>query len=292
MIAGSGKRGMARGTTNRAPTTATKTIVTPSIARILLLPGPSPHPFAFHTPSPARPPAGAGHNAAHATTRAACTIGFLGVVLGVGVLAPTAAQAAPFELSLSGAAAYAGKTTPIRILLTDAGQPVAGAMIVLKRRVGGVWEQPIPIELTDANGLATVPIELRKRASDNVFSASYATGTPDEARSGAVLVELKQQNRQRDPAVSASARRGPRRTAPRRPRLYAARRGCPRPASSASNRDTFRPFVRQFDRDGLFPGTPPTRRLRTSSRPGRLTVVGGARPQWRRLPPRTRVPRR
>ena len=67
-------------------------------------------------------------------------IGFLGVVLGVGVLAPTAAQAAPFELSLSGAAAYAGKTTPIRILLTDAGQPVSGADVLIQRRSGEILD--------------------------------------------------------------------------------------------------------------------------------------------------------
>jgi len=120
-------------------------------------------------------------------------IGFLGVVLGVGVLAPTAAQAAPFELSLSGAAAYAGKTTPIRILLTDAGQPVSGADVLIQRRRGGSWT-PVSVETTDSNGQASVPAVMGRSPQSNVFRASYPAVGPEQATSGPVTVPIKRRD--------------------------------------------------------------------------------------------------
>jgi hypothetical protein len=117
-------------------------------------------------------------------------IGLLGAVVALGVAAPIPASAAPTQLTLSAKAAFAGQTTPLRIVLTDGVNPIPDAVVVVERRVGGVWTG-VPVEPTDESGETSVPVELSKQTADNVFRASYAAGTPEEAQSGVVQVDLK-----------------------------------------------------------------------------------------------------
>jgi hypothetical protein len=124
-------------------------------------------------------------------------IGLLGVVLGVGVLAPTQAQAAtPTKLRLNADAAYSGQATTVRIQLTEGdGDPVSGQPVTIQRRVNGIWGD-VSLETTNGEGRASQSATLARDADDNVFRALY-TGdgaTWDPSSSGAVGVDLKRRS--------------------------------------------------------------------------------------------------
>lgn len=82
--------------------------------------------------------------------------------------------------------ARSGEDAPVGVVLTDpAGTPVAGAAVLVERRVGGAW-QPLAALVTDAAGRAGTVLRLGPVRADNVVRASYAgdattppTVTPD-----------------------------------------------------------------------------------------------------------------
>ena len=90
-------------------------------------------------------------------------IGFLGVLLAVGLAPPTHAAAAPTGLSISGTPAYAGQNTTLRMELTDEnGDPLAGKTVFVNRKVSGQWA-PIGSAITDAEGTATFSAEMMRK---------------------------------------------------------------------------------------------------------------------------------
>ena len=99
-------------------------------------------------------------------------IGLLGLVVGVGMVAPIAASAAPLELTLRGTSTYAGQQTTLRVVLTDDGDPVPGAQVRIQRREGTGW-QLVSIVTTDGTGQATTPATMSRNARSNVFRALY-----------------------------------------------------------------------------------------------------------------------
>lgn len=117
----------------------------------------------------------------------------LAIVLSLGLAAPAEAQddPVPTRLTMSGPAKYADSVSPlaIRLVHTDDSAVVGGEVVVERRRSGtwGVFETVV----TDAQGRAVVDATLAKRASDNVFRASYA-GDLDSApdQTGPVAVRL------------------------------------------------------------------------------------------------------
>ena len=181
MIAGSGKRGMNRGRTKRAPTTATKTIVTPSI-------GPDCAPVAagardsrVHAMSPSRVPRGPEQAQCSACIDSGhvCSIGFLGVVLGGGLSPPRRTRQAPTKMTLAGTSAYAGQSTTLRVELTDAsgnplGRRAGDRRATGRRRLGS----SSTVDTTNANGRASVAAELSKRSGRATSSARGTTVGP------------------------------------------------------------------------------------------------------------------
>jgi hypothetical protein len=102
-------------------------------------------------------------------------ISFLGLVLAVG-LGAVPAQAVddpvPTTLTLTGEPARAGDEVALQIDLVQGedGAPVAGATVVIERRVDG---QRLGDVVTDDAGHAELPVTLRRTAADNVFRARY-----------------------------------------------------------------------------------------------------------------------
>jgi hypothetical protein len=117
-------------------------------------------------------------------------IGLLGLVVGVGMVAPIAASAAPLELTLRGTSTYAGQQTTLRVVLTDDGDPVPGAQVRIQRREGTGW-QLVSIVTTDGTGQATTPATMSRNARNNVFRALYPAIGSAQATSGPVTVALK-----------------------------------------------------------------------------------------------------
>ena len=100
---------------------------------------------------------------------------FLGLVLAVGLGAvPAQAVDDPVQttLTLTGEPARAGDEVALQIDLVQGEDraPVAGATVVIERRVDG---QRLGDVVTDEAGHAELPVTLRRTAADNVFRARY-----------------------------------------------------------------------------------------------------------------------
>lgn len=119
-----------------------------------------------------------------------------------GVASPVRAQApAPTSLTMAGERQYADADTVLRLVLAhDDGTPVAGAQVLVERRVDGTWRQ-VALLTTDAAGHAEQPATMSREATDNRFRASYA-GDPASApaETGVVVVPLER----RDSVVKVS----------------------------------------------------------------------------------------
>ncbi len=124
----------------------------------------------------------------------------LGLTLGLllaGVGLPASAQGLqPTDLTLDSVKRYADLDTPIRVTLVteDEGQPVAGAPVLLERRVDGTWSD-VTILTTDEAGRAEVPQTLARDAKDNDFRASYAgDATYESSTSGRYRAPIKRRD--------------------------------------------------------------------------------------------------
>lgn len=118
-------------------------------------------------------------------------------------LAPPPAGAAASELTLTLPGGPADEQVAVGVRLVDGG-PVAGATVVVTRRVAGEWRQ-IGQVVTDANGAGSLTVTRARIAANNVFRATYAgDGTHTPADTGARQMALQR----RASAVTLS---GPRR---------------------------------------------------------------------------------
>lgn len=101
--------------------------------------------------------------------------GLLGLVLATGLAPPAGAQEpTPTTLTLVGQKQYADRDTTLTLTLRRKdGEPLAGAPVLVERRVDGTW-QPLSTEMTDDQGQATEPATMARDAGDNVFRATYA----------------------------------------------------------------------------------------------------------------------
>jgi D-alanyl-D-alanine carboxypeptidase len=108
---------------------------------------------------------------------------------------PAAAAPAPVARASTGlavevGAARAGEDAPVVVALTDpAGVPVAGASVLVERRVSGVW-QPLATLVTDAAGRAGTVLPMGQVREDNVVRASYAGDATTPPTTIEVQVEL------------------------------------------------------------------------------------------------------
>lgn len=104
---------------------------------------------------------------------------FLGLALGLllaGVGLPAHAQEPqPTSLTLDSVVRDADLDTPVGVtLLTAADQtPIAGAQVVLERRVDAAWAE-VGVLVTDEAGRAALDQTLTRNAGDNVFRATFA----------------------------------------------------------------------------------------------------------------------
>jgi 5-hydroxyisourate hydrolase-like protein (transthyretin family) len=118
----------------------------------------------------------------------------LALVVGSLTASASAADPVPTALSLASSPAYAGAETALEVtLVTDAGEPVAGAAVTLERRIGDTWT-PLGTVTTDAEGRAAQPVEVRKRRSENLVRASYAGDTEHAPATAQARLELKRRN--------------------------------------------------------------------------------------------------
>ncbi len=108
----------------------------------------------------------------------------LSVLVALALAAPvSAAPAAPPDEIATVTTATAeprveGATTPLRIrVATTSHRPVADVPVVLQRRVGGTWRRLAGVR-TGAQGRASAPMVLARRAADNVVRVRYAGGDP------------------------------------------------------------------------------------------------------------------
>ncbi len=110
-----------------------------------------------------------------------------GTLLG---LAPSPAQAAASELTLSLPGGYADQDAVVGVHLVD-GEPVAGATVVVRRRVAGTW-RVVGQVVTDAGGRGSLTVTRARRAADNAFRATYAgDGTHAPADTGVRAMPLR-----------------------------------------------------------------------------------------------------
>ena len=117
----------------------------------------------------------------------------LSVLLVLGAPAYAAAEPVPTTLTLASVPQFADAETPVAVTLrsSEDGTPVAGAPVLLERRVDGTWREVATL-VTDENGHAQVLQTLRRDAGDNVFRATYAgDGTHAPAESGRMVAPLK-----------------------------------------------------------------------------------------------------
>ena len=120
----------------------------------------------------------------------------VGLAVAVGLTTPVHAQEpTPTTLTLTGSPAYAERpATLTATLLREDQSPVAGAQVVVERRVDGTWGQ-VGVVTTDDQGAATLTADLRGDRSDNRFRATYAGDpTTGASESGEVPGELKRRN--------------------------------------------------------------------------------------------------
>jgi 5-hydroxyisourate hydrolase-like protein (transthyretin family) len=122
----------------------------------------------------------------------------IAIVVALGLALPAqAADQVPTTLTMTGQEKYAGQVTPLQIRLRhDDTSPVVGGPVVVERREGGTW-RTIGTVPTDADGRASLDATLFRRATDNVFRASYV-GDADSApaETGPVAVRLLRRNSQ------------------------------------------------------------------------------------------------
>ena len=118
-------------------------------------------------------------------------VGFLAVLVGVGLFTPAhAAQAAPTQLSLAADRGFADTDTTLRIDLVDkGGVGVAGAAVDVERRTAGAWT-PVATVTTDGGGHATQPVTLSRNPGDNVFRGTYAGDETHDAATTQTSVAL------------------------------------------------------------------------------------------------------
>ena len=102
----------------------------------------------------------------------ALTLGLL--LAGVGLPAH-AEDLQPTQLTLDSVKRYADLDTPIGVTLVtqDEGAPVAGAEVLLERKVDGTWSE-VALLTTDETGRAEVRQTLARDTKDNDFRATYA----------------------------------------------------------------------------------------------------------------------
>src|SRR5688500_15911936 len=106
------------------------------------------------------------------------SLGRLGALVLAGVLAlgttpAQAAAASPSVLTLDSDPRYADNDTALVASLAEqgSGTPIAGAEVVVERRVDGTWAEVATVA-TDEDGRATVDQTLARDAGDNVFRAT------------------------------------------------------------------------------------------------------------------------
>lgn len=105
----------------------------------------------------------------------------------VAVVAPASAAPAPTVLTLSAPAQYAGETATLSVVLTDGGQPVAGAAVTLERWNGSAWVAlatagPGGVGTTDAAGTVRADVVVDRAPASNLVRATF-TGDADRAAS-------------------------------------------------------------------------------------------------------------
>lgn len=88
--------------------------------------------------------------------------------------APAALARMSTALSVEVGTARSGEDAPIGLVLTDPnGAPMAGATVLVERRVAGAW-QPVADAVTDAAGRASTTLRLGTTRDDNVVRAAWA----------------------------------------------------------------------------------------------------------------------
>jgi hypothetical protein len=128
----------------------------------------------------------------------AMSLGRLGALVLAGVLAlgtapAQAAAASPSVLTLDSDPRYADHDTALVATLAEqgSGSPIAGAEVVVERRVDGTWAEVATVA-TDEDGRATVDQTLARDAGDNVFRATYGGDEVHEpASSGGYRAPLR-----------------------------------------------------------------------------------------------------
>ncbi len=117
----------------------------------------------------------------------------LGLLLaGVGLPA-YAQELEPTTLTVDSVTRYADADTPVGVTLLsgDAQTPVAGAQVLLERRVDGTWSE-VGLLVTDEAGRAELPQTLAREPRDNAFRATYAGDvTYEPAASGTYLAPIQ-----------------------------------------------------------------------------------------------------
>jgi hypothetical protein len=121
---------------------------------------------------------------------AVCTL-----VLASGTAGPALAQdPAPTTLQVDAPPQRADTTVAAQVSLAgEDGSPVAGAMVVVERRVDGTWGSPVSL-VTDADGRASLDVRLARDADDNLLRASY-DGDAGHAASATGPVPLRLEKR-------------------------------------------------------------------------------------------------
>ncbi|WP_370289474.1 M15 family metallopeptidase [Nocardioides sp.] len=103
------------------------------------------------------------------------------------VVAPASAAPAPTVLALSAPVQFAGQSTTLGVVLTDGGQPVAGAAVTVERWNGSAWAPlttagPGGVGTTDAAGSLDVEVVVDRDPARNRVRATFA-GDADHAAS-------------------------------------------------------------------------------------------------------------
>ena len=135
------------------------------------------------------------------------TLGLVVAAVGLPAGVAHAADPLPTTLTLSSERQHADTDTPVSVeLVTRSAEPapVAGASVVVERRLDGTWSE-VAVLVTDQAGHAEVLQTLARDADDNVFRASYAGDesyaaassgrwqAPLERRTGVVTVDGPEQ---------------------------------------------------------------------------------------------------
>ncbi len=104
---------------------------------------------------------------------------------------PTAVARMSVAIAVEVGTARSGEDAPVGVVLTDPnGAPMAGAAVLVERRVAGAW-QPLASLVTDPAGRAVTALRLGTVRDDNVVRASWAgDATYPPAISGDAQVEL------------------------------------------------------------------------------------------------------